>query len=113
MSAVSTVTQIETQTLTYAPAAIAGIQAAEAGGQIVGAAGPSKLSAVLSGIAAGAQVGEAIPVPQVAAISGMINLFVSIFNALGIFKHAPAAAAPAALAQAAQEAKTQKATLVG
>jgi len=83
MSIESTVNQINTQTLQYAPAAMAGIMAAEQST----ASGESKLQAVLDGIQAGAHAGEQIPQPQVAAIAGMINLFVSIFNALGVFKH--------------------------
>ena len=87
MSVTSTVTQIDNQTLQYAPTVLAGIQAAE----LSSASGENKKQAVLAGILAGAKVGETIPVPQVAAISGMIDLFVSIFNALGLFNHKAAA----------------------
>lgn len=78
---VNTVNQIDTQTLQYAPTVMAGIVAA----QQSSADGATKKQAVIDGILAGAKAGETIPVPQVAAISGMIDLFVSIFKALGIF----------------------------
>ena len=86
MSVQSTVTDITTQTMNFAPAVIGGIQAAEA----AGASGENKKQAVIDGILAGAKAAENIPVPQVAAIAGMIDLAVSIFNSLGRFKHAPA-----------------------
>jgi hypothetical protein len=87
MSIVSTINQIDTQAATYAPAAIVGIQAAEAAGLATGATGQQKAQAVLDGILAGARVAEGVPVPQVAAIAGLIDLCVSIFNALGVFNH--------------------------
>ena len=83
MSVVNTVTQIDSQIMAYTPAVMAGVTAAEASSQ----SGSNKKQAVLSAIQAGTKVGETIPVPQVAAISGLIDLVVSIFNALGIFKH--------------------------
>lgn len=82
MSIISTVTQIDTQTLQYAPAVLAAIQAAELSGQ----SGSNKKQAVLDGVLKGAQVAENIPIPQVQAIAGMVDMFVSIFNSLGIFK---------------------------
>ena len=78
----NTVDQINHATLTYAPAVIAGVQAAE----VSGASGSNKKQAVLDGILAGAKLGENMPIPQVAAISGMIDMFVTIFNSLGLFK---------------------------
>lgn len=91
MSVETMVGAISTATLTYVPTVLAGIQAAEQSS----AAGADKKQAVLDGILAGAKIGETIPVPQVAAISGLIDLFVSIFNALGLFHH-KAPAVPAA-----------------
>jgi hypothetical protein len=92
MGVTSTITNIDTQTIRYAPAIILGVQAAEAAGVATGATGDQKAAAVLAGILAGARVAEGIPVPQVAAIAGLIDLTVSIFNALGVFNHvAPAA----------------------
>lgn len=86
------VTTITNETLQYAPAVLAGVQAAETA---TGATGQSKHDAVLNGVLAGIQVGSGAlaqaSTGQVAAISGLINLFVSIFNSLGIFKHNSAA----------------------
>lgn len=82
MNITSTVTQIDNQVLTYVPAVLAGVQAAEQSG----ASGQSKKQAVLDGVLAGAKAGESVQIPQVAAISGLIDLIVSIFNALGVFK---------------------------
>jgi hypothetical protein len=87
MSVVSTVNQIDFATVQFAPAVLSGIQAAEQSSH----SGENKKQAVLDGILAGAKAGENIPIPAVAAISGMIDLFVSIFNALGLFHHMPAA----------------------
>lgn len=47
----------------------------------------NQVAAFAPAIQAGSELGENVPVPQVAAISGLINLVVSIFNALGIFRH--------------------------
>jgi hypothetical protein len=76
----ATINQIDTATLQYAPMAIGGIIAA----QTSAAGGSTKKAAVLNGILAGAKIGEMVPVPQVAAISTMIDLFVSIFKALHV-----------------------------
>lgn len=83
MSVVTTVDQIDAQTLTYIPAVIAGMHAAEQST----AAGATKKQAVLDAIQAGAQAGESVQAPQVAAIAGMIDMFASIFKALGVFRH--------------------------
>lgn len=78
-----TIAAITTQTLTYTPAVIAGVQAAETSL----ASGPSKQQAVINAILAGSQAAEGVPNPNVAAIAALVNLTVSIFNALGLFKH--------------------------
>lgn len=80
---VQAVSMIDTQVATYAPAVIAGVQAAEHSG----ASGNDKKQAVIDAVLAGSQAAEGAPVPQVAAIAGLVNLVVSIFNSLGIFKH--------------------------
>ncbi len=90
MSAESTVTEITAQVSTYTPAVLAGVQAAEQSG----AAGSDKKAAVLAGIQAGAKVGESIPAPIVSGISSLIDLVVSIFNALGLFSHKTSVVAP-------------------
>ncbi len=89
MDIVKGVTAIDNQAATYAPIVIVGVQAAEAAGAT--ATGEQKKNAVvqsiLEGIQAGAKVGETVNVPQVAAISGLVDICVSIFNALGGFQH--------------------------
>lgn len=60
--------------------------------QIVEAAAPnlssaSKLQTVLNAIQTGAKVGEVVPVGDVQAISGLVDLTVTILNSLGIFTH--------------------------
>jgi hypothetical protein len=82
-----TVAAITTDTLTYTPAVIAGVQAAE----VTGASGPTKLQAVVNGVLAGSAALEATPNSNVAAIAALTNLIVSIFNATGIFSHKKAA----------------------
>ena len=82
MSVATTVTTIDTQTLTYLPAVIAGMQAAE----LTGASVDSKKQAVLNAVIAGSTVLASSPNPNVAAIAGMIDLFASIFTALGFFR---------------------------
>lgn len=83
MSVTSTVTAIDQGILTYVPAVIAGVQAAE----VSGAAGDLKAKAVMDGIQVGSQALAQVNQPNVAAIAGLINLVVSIFNALGVFNH--------------------------
>ncbi len=82
---VSTVNDITSQIVTYTPAVAAAVQAAE----MTGASGQSKKQAVLNAIQAGSQLAAGVPQPQVAAISSLVNLVVSIFNALGVFSHKP------------------------
>lgn len=79
----ATVNDITNQIVAYTPAVIAGVQAAE----VTGVSGASKLQAVIAGIQEGSQIAEGIPVPAVSAIAGLVNLVVSIFNAVGLFKH--------------------------
>ena len=82
----STVNQINEQVTTYAPLVMAGIQAAEQSTM----SGANKKQAVLDGIQSASGTLAASTKPDVAAIGAMINMFVSIFNALGIFKKKPA-----------------------
>lgn len=90
MSTLSTVNTITSDTLVYAPAVLAGVQAAE----VSAAPGTTKLQAVVNGVLAASQAGEAVPNATVAGISMLVNLVVSIFNATGLFSHK--AATPAA-----------------
>ena len=48
--------------------------------------GAAKKQIVLDAISAGANVGEAVPEPHVAAISELIDVVVSTLNATGVFK---------------------------
>ncbi len=82
---VATVDQITAQVATYTPAVIAAVQVAQA----TSASGEDKLNAVVNAILAGSQIGEAVPVPQVAAISALVNLTVSILKSLGVFHKKP------------------------
>lgn len=91
MSVTSTVTAITTQTLSYAPAVAAGVQAAE----LSNASGDTKLEAVVNGVLAISGATEQSTNPEVAGISLLVNLFVSIFNATGIFNHKSASKTPA------------------
>ena len=86
------ITQITTQTLAYAPAVLAGIQVAEQST----ASGASKQQAVVNAVLAGSGALEAAPNANVAGIAALVNLFVSIFNSLGLFNHKPAPPPPAA-----------------
>ncbi len=89
MSATGTIQQITFDELLYAPAALVAVLAAEQSN----ASGASKLQAVVNGIMAGsaALAGTAGVSPTVAGISALVNLTVSILNALGVFTHKSAA----------------------
>lgn len=78
-----TIAAITNGTLTYTPAVIAGVQAAEASS----ADGATKQEAVVNAILAGSQAVESVPNPNVAGIAALVNLTISILNALGLFKH--------------------------
>lgn len=77
----ATVDQINAETLQFAPAIIAGILAAKN----VTAPGADKHAAVINAIQAGSEglAGLSIDHPKIASISATINLFVTIFKALG------------------------------
>lgn len=89
-----TVAAISSNVTAYTPAVIAGVQAAEVSGQ----QGASKLQTVVNAVLGTAGALEQSSNPNVAAISALVNLVVSIFNSTGIFSHksAAASAAPAA-----------------
>jgi hypothetical protein len=84
----STIGTISTQTLTYAPAILAGVQAAEQST----VSGADKKQAVVNAVIAGARAAEGVPNPQVAGIATLIDLFISILNATGVFSHKSAPA---------------------
>jgi hypothetical protein len=83
----STINQITSQTLTYAPAVAAAVTAAQ---QIRNAdpsvTGPMAQHAVVSSVLTGIEVGsgalESSPNQTVAGIAQLVNLFVSLFQAL-------------------------------
>lgn len=83
MSTSTAVTAITTQTLAYAPAVLAGVSVAEQSN----APGATKLQAVVNGVLGTSQALESAPNPDVAGISALVNLFVSILNATGVFSH--------------------------
>jgi hypothetical protein len=96
MTTLAVTNQITADTLTYAPAVLAGVAAAETAAPL--APGMSKQAAVVNAVLQGIQVGsgalETSANPTVAGVAVLINLVVSIFNDLKVFKHAaPAAAA--------------------
>ncbi len=61
------------------PGVIAGIQAAEQ----TGAAGATKKDIVVNGVIAGAKAVEGSNVPTVSAVGAIVDVCVSIFNAMG------------------------------
>ena len=70
----------------YGPAVIQGVQAAEL---VPGATGVQKAAAVISAVSGSLATSSNV---NLAAIAGLVNLTVSIFNALGVFTHKSAAA---------------------
>jgi flagellar biosynthesis protein FliQ len=90
MGVTETVTAINQNTLLYAPQALSAITAIESAAAAL--PGVTKKQIAVNVIQASAKVAEGIPVPSVAAIGLLVDLFVSILNATGIFrkKTAPA-----------------------
>lgn len=92
-----TIQSITNLTLNYTPATIAGVLAAEQSN----AAGATKLQSVVNGVLATTGSLETNTNPNVAAISALANLFVSIFNDTGLFssktKTASTAVVPASV----------------
>jgi hypothetical protein len=58
--------------------------------QAVGPAvpGASKKQILLDSVSVAAKIGEAIPIPQVALISGLIDQIVASLHTAGVFTHA-------------------------
>lgn len=99
MNTLAVTTLITTDTLKYAPAALAGVAAAESAAPL--APGTSKQAAVVNAVLQGVQVGSGVletsTNPTVAGVATLVNLIVSIFNDLNVFRHAaPATAAKTA-----------------
>ena len=84
MSVLSVTNQITAETMQYAPAVMAGVQAAQQAAP--DAPGQSKQAAVVSAVLTGVEVGsgalENSPNKTVAGVALLINMFVSIFKAL-------------------------------
>ncbi len=80
-----TANDVLTTTTVFAPVVMAGVQAAEQSD----ATGEDKRQAVIDGVNAAAEVMTGIPVPSVQAVGALIELFVTVFNKLGIFKKKP------------------------
>ncbi len=84
MSFTKTVDQINTETVKYAPAVLQGVLAVEAAAK--GLPGQAKQQLVVDAIVAGATAAQAVPVPAVQGVAALVNLFVAILNAAGLFK---------------------------
>lgn len=78
-----TLAAITTDVSAYAPAVLAGVQAAE----LSNAPGTSKLQAVVNGVLGTTGALETSANPNVAGVAALANLFVGILNALGVFTH--------------------------
>ena len=77
--------------LKFFPSVLLGVAAVE---QTAGAMpGVAKKQILVNSILTAATVGEAVPVPQVAVISTLIDAVVSELNASGVFTHKAVAAA--------------------
>jgi hypothetical protein len=98
MNTLAVTNQITTETLAYAPALLAGVQAIETIAPPV--SGQTKQSVLLNKVLVGVEVGSGVlensPNPTVAGCALLVNLFAALIKA---FKTTPAvAAAPAVLA---------------
>jgi hypothetical protein len=87
-----TVSTITTDTLQYAPLALSAVTGVEAAA--AGLPGETKSQIAINMVLAAAQTGEAVPVPQVQAVSALVALLVSILNATGMFSHKPKPSIP-------------------
>jgi N-acetylglucosamine-6-phosphate deacetylase len=97
MNMLAVTSLITADTLAFAPAVLAGVSAAETAAPL--APGTTKQAAVVNAVLQGIQVGsgelETSANPTVAGVATLVNLFVSIFNALKVFKHATPGTPPA------------------
>jgi len=86
MSVTKTVSQIDSASASYAPAVLAGVIGVEQAAAAL--PGETKLQLVVNTILAGSAAGASLPIPAVAGISALVNLFVQILNLAGVFGHA-------------------------
>lgn len=92
MSTVTALNTLTNETLTFAPLALSTVASLEAAAS--GLPGQTKSQIAVNVVMAAAQVGTAVPVPTVQAVSGLVELLVAILNASGLFSHAKKAAVP-------------------
>jgi precorrin-4 methylase len=85
MSLNTTIAQIDATTLQFAPQVFAGVTAVEAAA--AGLPGQTKAEIVINSVIAGAHAAEGVPIPSVAGIAALVELFVTMLSATGIFKH--------------------------
>lgn len=78
-----TISAITQDTASFAPAVLAGVQAA----QLANVDGGTKQEAVVNAVLGTTGALESNSNPNVAGIAALANLFVNIFNTLGVFKH--------------------------
>ncbi len=78
--------KIDAGALTYTPAVLAAIQAAEALAP-AGTTGPTKFNVVMTALGAGSQALESAPNANVAGIAALVNLGVMIGNLFGGLFH--------------------------
>lgn len=84
MSTATVVNQITAATDANAPAVLAGIIGIEQAASSL--PGATKAQIVVAQVLAGARAAEGIPNPTVAGIAALVDIFVSILNASGLFK---------------------------
>jgi hypothetical protein len=85
----ASVQKITDETIHYAPAAVAAILAIENAAKPL--PGRSKREVAIQAIQASSRVAQGVPSPPVAGIGALVDLFVTIFNATGLFSKTPAA----------------------
>jgi len=92
-SVLKVVNQINASTMAYAPGVLGSVIAVEnAVHQSV--PGTDKKQLIVNAIDAGAKAAQGVPIPEVQGIAALVDLFVNILNATGLFHHATPAAAP-------------------
>jgi hypothetical protein len=92
MSVATTISKIDSVSLQYAPQVLAAVTTLQA----VDLPGQTKQQLAIGYVLAGAHIAEGVPVPSVAGIAALIDLFVSILQASGIFKRKAAPVVPVA-----------------
>jgi hypothetical protein len=91
-SVLNVVSKINAATMTYAPGVLGSVLAVE-GAVHQSIPGTAKKQLVIDAISAGAKAAQNVPIPEVQWIATLVDLFVSILNATGLFKHGQSKAA--------------------